>query len=46
MICKFKKQCEMYEDNSETCNHEQQKDDGSPYCGKFRELANKKRRLI
>lgn len=37
--CKYSKKCEYYDEMSHTCNKDQFKEDGNPYCGKFRELS-------
>ena len=35
--CKYFKKCKWYSSDSFTCNKDQFKEDGYPYCGKYRE---------
>ena len=42
MKCPHKSKCKLYDLTSETCNHNQLKEDGYPYCGYYRQLENEK----
>jgi len=37
-ICKFHKNCPLFNELSTTCTKHQGKGDGEVYCGKYREL--------
>ena len=38
MICKYKDDCQYYREYQNTCSNCQLKENGIPYCGRYREF--------